>query len=1528
MGDGNQPMTTKDSLGRLVPDVAAIRQLLSDAKVGRETPLNESKSSKSSESLDEVVSILQKLDSKFKEDFERTQRYFDALVKTSKAELKESRNDDGCCEKLLDAIKSLGKVQEKAFDGFSADSQKMHRALSGLGGGNGNGGNGGNGGGSSGGGSGGGFGGGIGGGGLGDIAKTKKGWAQFFQWGESTGAKMLGGFDAIQHVMNGVVEKTIMFSNELKRTAWRVQGVTGDMTGLQKQWEASVSTWSELKELNGQSMQNNMAIYNKIRQKGILREIKDLKTINKLMQSAGLASTVLGSNAETTADLFGDWFVQLKLSENQLGAIGRHMGRIGRETGVTGDAMIDVAKSSENMLKNLKKYGNLTVSSTENVLNLMTRAKKTGHEQEMEEFLKPLQSRTDFLNAEGPMKNSHIRAAERVGRGQDLRNGTLLKSKEGMADLAKGRRMDIESILPMGTTLDNFDELNDDLRAHFDDLSIKANGLTLQQNKEMIEMQEESSESFSSKFDKLKSKKLAEHGDTESSKNLIKGYEKQLDDLTMSGRSSIMSGINEKAKKLSKIKGGGPVNADTIMSSMQKENGGKGNDTTKQIDEMIAKGEIKGGATNAEKLKSVFMAQAEQLKKKGGVGTDGIDLTTLASSMDVNSADALANVSEELQKAQDKIMAKEGNNTNPMDSLKDAIEKMNSWVATHLQPLLSAIPKEVLYLGAIASILPGILGVLGIIAGGFGVMKTGFGLIKNLFTRGGGGPPFGGSGRGSPTGGLGGPGGGFGGGPGGPGPVITPKTGRTIAKERTATLGRGASREARLAKINETRSRGVMTGRARMPRAPLTAPKPSFGSKVKGLGSNVKGKLGTALNFLGLGATAANVAGAASGGGGGGGGMGDCQPVWVCNMDSISGPLDQMGNSLADNALNGLVLADAASDLKDAGKTLTKTGTGKPGVLTKWFGKGTKVGKLFAPVTSKLAPLTSKLAPAMGFLGKFAKGVPFLGAAIGGLTGAMEEDDGNGRGTTEKAILGALTGSSHKGSMFSGMVGIEKGSAADEAMGVLGAAGSGALLGAAIAGPVGAAVGAALGSGAELYKIMNEKHLAVGIKNNAEGEARVDERVHAELQQKRDAIEDPVAKAQEQLRIKTNLENLVSGSKFNAERTAKERDEIGGGLIDNWFTSNTSTAIAAADAAQAALERAQKNLANIEKEIAGQSLETVKQAEEANKRLQTLMDSGLSHEEATAKVNEANKLVAAGMSSKDAANAEGAKWDFLLWAQAHSKAGTNAGTPPVKRAVPNAESFQATLPAPVESIVGPEAVAELNRQLAGVGPESVANQQLVAELTRKLTGVGPEGLAHKSSPSQFDALFRGPNSPHGRTQALKDKVIAAGMTPNTSATIQQGAIPGSIKSLPALPQAKLTDEESSEALGTKLSAIVNTIIATSKPISDVHDRVREQNASNTAEVPRSASLARIDEISEKQLAQLVNINAGIKELIEFEKTKAKEQEAELVGYTAAQRKEQMTEQHNANTPDYGGWPQALSPRGMGNNQVISDGVIT
>lgn len=157
------------------------------------------------------------------------------------------------------------------------------------------------------------------------------------------------------------------------------------------------------------------------------------------------------------------------------------------------------------------------------------------------------------------------------------------------------------------------------------------------------------------------------------------------------------------------------------------------------------------------------------------------------------------------------------------------------------------------------------------------------------------------------------------------------------------------------------------------------------------------------------------------------------------------------------------------------------------GISSIFKGGGPKILSGITNVFSKIGPGLSKVAgPVLG------KVLAPLELAMGGFKGynqvanmTDEEKKEAGiradMGKAEATTLGVLTGGAERGSMISDFVGIEKGSAGDDAMGILGSAGRGAAVGAAIGSiipgvgtAIGAAAGGIIGGASEAFKVFSD----------------------------------------------------------------------------------------------------------------------------------------------------------------------------------------------------------------------------------------------------------------------------------------------------------------------------------------------------------------------------------------------------------------------------------------------------------------------
>ena len=221
---------------------------------------------------------------------------------------------------------------------------------------------------------------------------------------------------------------------------------------------------------------------------------------------------------------------------------------------------------------------------------------------------------------------------------------------------------------------------------------------------------------------------------------------------------------------------------------------------------------------------------------------------------------------------------------------------------------------------------------------------------------------------------------------------------------------------------------------------------------------------------------------------------------WMAKgMNKIKGSWEGVSNAAVKSfegvktTVQSSKLASSASNTWNAAKASL---TGAKEAIT-----ATKAGSSILSNSSKVISGGSKV------LGTAGKAIPFLDLALGGVTGgmqgAMSEEEKKASfirkdmGVVEGVGQGILTGGAERGSMISDMTNwatggetIEKGGAADEALGVAGSAGRGALAGAAIGSvvpvvgtAVGAAVGGVVGAVAETGKLLldEDSNLRKGI---------------------------------------------------------------------------------------------------------------------------------------------------------------------------------------------------------------------------------------------------------------------------------------------------------------------------------------------------------------------------------------------------------------------------------------------------------------
>lgn len=196
------------------------------------------------------------------------------------------------------------------------------------------------------------------------------------------------------------------------------------------------------------------------------RGIQELGKTKKVLTTGLSTASLLGSSVSETSDMFADWHQNLRMTTGELGIMGRGLVEISKSTGVTGDNLIKVAKTSEQIMKSMKDAGTFTTDYGKNITRILAEASKVGASDTAKNILDILQGGLAFGGGDEGLKNFLTLAG--ADAGGDILNKMILGKKlnpnefKGFAKGIENTIQDIiDSVAPKGT---KFENLNVDQR--------------------------------------------------------------------------------------------------------------------------------------------------------------------------------------------------------------------------------------------------------------------------------------------------------------------------------------------------------------------------------------------------------------------------------------------------------------------------------------------------------------------------------------------------------------------------------------------------------------------------------------------------------------------------------------------------------------------------------------------------------------------------------------------------------------------------------------------------------------------------------------------------------------------------------------------------------------------------------------------------------------------------------------------------------------------------------------------------------
>jgi hypothetical protein len=509
--------------------------------------------------------------------------------------------------------------------------------------------------------------------------EDRKGMAK---WMTGVGTLLVGGkSDFLGNLFAGTVTDITNFNREMRSLAFETQGITGSTRDLQAQF-ADVGT--SIKE-TGKSIDLVQRLYMSNLRKGFRIQKDGLKVV----KSGLFLSTMIGSEASQTADMFADWNRMLGMSARQMDRMAHDTKEIARSTGVTGDELLSAMKSSEGILKNLRGQGNLTSGAAKNVITAMAEAKKLGIEEPAQRILGAMGGTNPLLEADNKTQNFVFQYAGRMGKeGNDAAiQGTLLKDKRLLKRFVAEMDTDIAQMTGgRAKNVAEIERLSEEERTTLA-IAIKAKtGLDLYEFKSMHDVLEMSSKSLADKLNEL-GKEVVDASKTESERNLAR---QQMEDLQMSAGLGFISKLSEQAEK----KGSGSFGevADKTMADFKGDERADFDLLLKSMDEGM-KAQINGLSGSQKDFAAMSLVTAKRLQEQGKAA--GLSVEDFGSEMldAIKSGDKkrIGDISDEMEKAADIISVYSKASGDPTALLALQLSEMNENVRKFFAPLISGV---------------------------------------------------------------------------------------------------------------------------------------------------------------------------------------------------------------------------------------------------------------------------------------------------------------------------------------------------------------------------------------------------------------------------------------------------------------------------------------------------------------------------------------------------------------------------------------------------------------------------------------------------------------------------------------------------------------------------------------------------------------------------------------------------------------------------------------------------------------------
>ena len=520
-------------------------------------------------------------------------------------------------------------------------------------------------------------------------------------WAGSFATAITGRGDPWQTLFEGAVKDVTEFRREMRNLAFQTEGITGNFREAQAEF-ARIGT--DIAGRTGVSVTAFQKAYMNNARKGF----KDQKAGMKVLESGLKLSTLIGSETQATASLFADWHRELGLGAVQMERMANNMQMVARNTGVTGDELVEVMKSSEQILKNLRNQGTLTTTAARNVTQAMAEYKKQGFAEEGQKMLAAMSGYSAFMDSDKGTQTLLQLSADRGGVNQlDMMHGEALQDPEKMGRMATGMRDFLAQ--QVGFKPEDYDKfdmelINESQRKHLTyvlgsmgksigevdstmkNLSKGAKGLGGElsdlsaASKSATATQEQRKQAEKNMNDKILAASMDQLGSIVNAAEKFQNKDMAglAEELKNADNHKFAKDFQNSARDLAQM-------APHLSDSIKRQFGlsGSAGDISSKVSSMDTENQIK----------MMSLASAEQIDKAlAAQGKGNQDFSKrMQAAMAKNDIEAMKSISSEMTAARQGLQVDEAAKVDPMEKLEQTMNKLNGTIRSAFSPLTGAV---------------------------------------------------------------------------------------------------------------------------------------------------------------------------------------------------------------------------------------------------------------------------------------------------------------------------------------------------------------------------------------------------------------------------------------------------------------------------------------------------------------------------------------------------------------------------------------------------------------------------------------------------------------------------------------------------------------------------------------------------------------------------------------------------------------------------------------------------------------------